>query len=140
VVKLIALYRTPPSPEDFERSYFETHLPLLRSVPGLRTTVVNRFTRVVMGEGLYLMAEMTFDDADSLKAGMRSEAMAAAGKNLETFASGLVTLLYARRSRFPTNLGPVGAHFSAPLRLRKPNMTNSPLPEAGARGIVMLRR
>ena len=95
MVKLIALYRPPPDPQSFDRAYFETHLPLLRAVPGLRRTSLSRFTRTVMGESFYLMAEMAFDDLDSLKAGMRSEAMAAAGKNLEGFASGLVTLMFA---------------------------------------------
>jgi hypothetical protein len=47
------------------------------------------------------MAEMTFDDLESLKAGMRSEAMAAAGKNLEDIASGLMTLLYAEEVATP---------------------------------------
>ena len=97
MVKLIALYRPPPDPQAFDRAYFETHLPLLRTVPGLLRTSLTRFTRTVMGEGFYLMAEMTFDDLDSLKAGMRSEAMAAAGKNLEGFASGLVTLMFAEQ-------------------------------------------
>lgn len=97
MVKLIALYRAPPDPQTFDRAYFETHLPLLKSVPGLRRTSVTRFTRTVMGEGFYLMAEMTFEDMDSLKAGMKSEAMAAAGKNLEGFASGLTTLMFAEQ-------------------------------------------
>lgn len=97
MVKLIALYRAPPDPQAFDRAYFETHLPLLKSVPGLRRTSVTRFTRTVMGEGFYLMAEMTFEDMDSLKAGMKSEAMAAAGKNLEGFASGLTTLMFAEQ-------------------------------------------
>lgn len=101
MAKLIALYRPPADAEAFERAYFETHLPLLKTVPGLRKTVIHRFTRTVVGEGLYLMAEMTFDDTDSLKAGMRSEAMAAAGKNLEGFASGLMTLLYAEEVPLP---------------------------------------
>lgn len=95
MVKLIALYRPPPDAQAFDRAYFETHLPLLRSVPGLRRTSISRFTRTVMGEGFYLMAEMSFDDLDALKAGVRSEAMAEVGKNLEGFASGLVTLMYA---------------------------------------------
>jgi uncharacterized protein (TIGR02118 family) len=101
VAKLIALYRPPADPQAFDRAYFQTHLPLLQSVPGLRKTVIHRFTRTVVGDGLYLMAEMTFDDLDSLKTGMRSEAMAAAGKNLEGFAPGLMTLLYAEEVLIP---------------------------------------
>ena len=95
MAKLIALYRPPADPQAFDHAYFQMHLPLLQSVPGLRQTVIYRFTRTVVGDAFYLMAEMTFDDLESLKAGMRSEAMAAAGKNLEGFAAGLMTLQYA---------------------------------------------
>ena len=41
------------------------------------------------------MAEMTFNDQEALKAGMKSPEMAAAGENLNTFASRLATLMYA---------------------------------------------
>jgi hypothetical protein len=40
-----------------------------------------------------MMAVMEFDGLDALKAGMRSPEMAAAGENLDSFASGLVTLM-----------------------------------------------
>jgi uncharacterized protein (TIGR02118 family) len=93
-MKLVALYKTPPDPAAFDKAYFETHIPLIQKVPGLRKTQITRFTRTVMGDGLYMMAEMTFDDLDSLKAGMKSPEMAAAGDNLNSFAAGLVTLLF----------------------------------------------
>ncbi len=41
------------------------------------------------------MAEMNFADEAALKAAMRSPEMAAAGDNLNAFAAGLVTLMYA---------------------------------------------
>ena len=44
-----------------------------------------------MGDGFYMMAEMTFADKESLKAAMKSPEMAAAGENLNGFAAGLVT-------------------------------------------------
>jgi hypothetical protein len=46
-----------------------------------------------MGGELYMMAEMMFEDDESLKAGLRSDEMTRAGENLQTFAAGLVTLL-----------------------------------------------
>lgn len=92
--KLIALYRQPADPDEFDRLYIKTHLPLLAVVPGLEKTTVTRFTRTVMGEAFYMMAEMDFKDKEALKAGMRSREMAAAGENLNTFAQGLVTLLF----------------------------------------------
>jgi uncharacterized protein (TIGR02118 family) len=92
--KLIALYRQPADPAAFDQAYFSTHLPLLSKVPGLQKTSLTRFTRSVMGESFYMMAEMQFADKDALKAGMKSPEMAAAGDNLIGFAAGLVTLLF----------------------------------------------
>ncbi len=94
-MKLIALYRQPADPEAFDKAYFETHLPLIDKVPGLQKTIINRFTRTLMGDDLYLMAELHFADKEALKTAMKSPEMAAAGENLNSFAEGLVTLLFA---------------------------------------------
>jgi len=94
-MRLIALYRQPADPEAFDRAYFGSHLPLIAKVPGLQGTVVSRFTRTVMGDGFYMMAEMSFPDEATLKSGMRSPQMAEAGANLATFADGLATLMFA---------------------------------------------
>jgi len=95
-MNLIALYKTPADPAGFDKTYFEVHLSLIKKVPGLHGVRVTRITRTVKGEeGWYMMAEMSFADADSRKAAMRSPEMAAAGENLDSFAKGLYTLLYA---------------------------------------------
>jgi uncharacterized protein (TIGR02118 family) len=93
-MKLVALYKTPPDTAVFDQAYFNTHLPLISKVPGLERTEITRFTRTLMGEGFYMMAEMYFTDASSLKAGLKSPEMAAAGENLNSFAEGLVTLMF----------------------------------------------
>jgi uncharacterized protein (TIGR02118 family) len=99
--KLIALYRQPADPEDFDHKYFKTHLPLIAMVPGLKKTTITRFTRSVMGDGFYLMAEIEFKDKDALKEGMKSREMAVAGENLNTFAQGLVTLMFGEEDSQP---------------------------------------
>jgi hypothetical protein len=38
---LIALYRQPP-PAAFDKHYHEVHLPLVKTLPGLARTVINR--------------------------------------------------------------------------------------------------
>lgn len=93
-MKLVALYKPPADTQAFEDEYFGTHLHLIAKVPGLERTVITRFSRTLMGEDLYMMAEMFFRDESALKNGLRSPEMAAAGENLNTFAAGLVTLLY----------------------------------------------
>ncbi|MDH5506600.1 MAG: EthD family reductase [Anaerolineae bacterium] len=94
-MKLVAIYKQPDDPASFDEAYFNTHIPLIEKVPGLQKTVVTRFTRTLVGEARYLMAEMYFADKDALKAAMQSQAMAAAGENLDSFAAGLYSLMYA---------------------------------------------
>lgn len=94
MAKLIALYKQPEDPQAFEEAYFQTHMPLIDKVPGLQKTVLTRFTRSLMGEDFYLMAEMYFADREALKTAMKSPEMTAAGDTLNTFAAGLVTLLF----------------------------------------------
>ena len=94
-MRLIALHKTPPDPEAFDQAYFHSHLPLMAKVPGLEKTVVSRFVRTVMGDGLYLMTEMFFADEATLRAAMKTPQMAEAGKNLASFAEGLTTLMWA---------------------------------------------
>ncbi len=96
-MKLVALYKQPDDPVAFEEAYFNTHLPLIKKVPGLKETVITRFTRTVMGDGFYMMAEMHFPDEAALKGAMKSAEMAAAGENLNGFARGLVTLMFAEK-------------------------------------------
>ena len=97
-MKLVALYRHSPDPEAFSAAYHDTHLPLIKQVPGLQDLKLTRFTRSVIGDDLHLMAELTFADEEALKAAMRSPEMAAAGENLDSFAEGLYSLLYAEQA------------------------------------------
>jgi uncharacterized protein (TIGR02118 family) len=100
-MKLIALYKKPPDPQAFDQAYFNTHLPLINKVPGLQKTIITRFSRTLMGEDFYLMAEMFFTDSSALRAAMKSPEMAAAGENLNSFAAGLVTMLFGEEQVQP---------------------------------------
>lgn len=96
MVKLVALYKKPADPAAFDKAYFETHVPLVRKIPGLRRVEIARITGAPRGEPeFYLMAEMYFEDKASLDRAMSSPENAEAGKNLMSFARGLVTFLYA---------------------------------------------
>lgn len=96
--KLVALYKQPADAAAFDKAYFETHLPLIDKVPGLQSKQVTRFTRDLMGQGLYLMAEMHFADEAALKAAMKSPEMTAAGANLDSFAKDMYSLFYAEEA------------------------------------------
>jgi uncharacterized protein (TIGR02118 family) len=94
-MELIALYAQPDDPQAFDEAYFETHVPLIRKVPGLQAIEVKRIKRTLMGKGCYMLAVMRFQDKEALKSAMLSPEMQAAGDNLNSFAEGLVTLMYA---------------------------------------------
>ena len=98
MITLVALYRRPDggptAQETFERRYLTEHLPLVASTPGLRATRVQRVVTALGGEtDLILATFMEFDDRASLDAGLASDAMRAAGRNLREIAPGLGTLL-----------------------------------------------
>lgn len=95
---LLVLYRRPDGgPEaqaTFERRYAAEHLPLVAGTPGLRGTRVRRVAASLAGEtDLVLVTAMDFDDRASLDAGLASDAMRAAGRNLREIAPGLATFL-----------------------------------------------
>jgi uncharacterized protein (TIGR02118 family) len=95
-VSLLALYRRPESDEALEtflRRYTEEHLPLVRETPGLRSVVVQRVTQTFDGSDLVMVTEMVFDTRADLDAGLASDAMRRAGRNLREIAPGLSTLL-----------------------------------------------
>ncbi len=91
---LMALYRRPDGDEalaTFRRRYAAEHLPLVRQTPGLRSLHVARVTEAWGQSDLEMVARMVFDDRAALDAGLASDAMRAAGRNLREIAPGLAT-------------------------------------------------
>lgn len=84
----------PEAAAAFEQAYTETHLPLVVQTPGLRSIRLQRVSEALGATtDLLLVAAMEFDDRAALDAGLASDAMRAAGRNLRTIAPGLATLL-----------------------------------------------
>ena len=95
---LLVLFRRPEGGPDaletFERRYASEHLPLVAATPGLRATRVQRVREALGGEtDLSVVTAMDFDDRPALDAGLASDAMRAAGRNLREIAPGLATFL-----------------------------------------------
>jgi uncharacterized protein (TIGR02118 family) len=96
-VTLMALYRRPDGGDEalqtFRDRYAEEHLPLVRQTPGLRSLRVQRVAQAFTDSDLVLVTSMAFDDRAALDAGLASDAMRDAGRNLREIAPGLSTLL-----------------------------------------------
>lgn len=95
---LLALYRRPDGGPDalatFLERYHAEHLPLVAATPGLRATRVQRVDGALGGEtDLVMITAMEFADRAALDAGLASDAMRQAGRNLREIAPGLATLL-----------------------------------------------
>jgi uncharacterized protein (TIGR02118 family) len=93
--KLVVLYGPPEDPAAFDAHYTQTHAPLAEKVPGLR-----RFDHGhVLGSAdgsqapYYYMAELHFDDADALAAGVGCAEGQTAGADVANFATGGATLM-----------------------------------------------
>jgi uncharacterized protein (TIGR02118 family) len=101
-VTLLALYKRPEGGDDalqtFWTRYREEHMPLIEKVPGLRGTRISNVAKGYAGEDLVAVTEMYFDDQAALDAGMMSDEMRVAGRNLREIAPGMLTLVALEES------------------------------------------
>ena len=95
MAKLVALYKTPADPEAFDAQYFSKHVPLARSIPGLRRYEVSVGpVATAKGESPYgLAAILSFDSIESLQQAMGTPEAAATTADLQNFAQAGVELL-----------------------------------------------
>ncbi|MGD3110641.1 EthD family reductase [Streptomyces sp. YGL11-2] len=71
--RFIVLYETPADLAAFDRHYRDIHLPLARTLPGLRRYTLGRDAVAVRGgEPYYLVAEWEWDTMEELRAAFAS--------------------------------------------------------------------
>ena len=87
MAQLLALYHQPADPAAFDRYYFETHIPIAKKVPGLRSYIVNSGpVNVIAGSpSPYLIAELSFDTMADLQSALASAEGKAAASGSEQF-------------------------------------------------------
>ena len=97
MIKLIALYKKPEDEAAFQEHYQRVHTPLVERIPGLLSIRVSRITGAPGDRETpyYQFAEMIFPDRATFDAAMASAENQAAGKDLISFAKGIVTLMVA---------------------------------------------
>ena len=101
MTRLLVLYNQPADAAAFDCYYFETHVPLARKIPGLRSYTVNSGApNLVAGGPLpYLVAELEFDSMAAVQAAMGSAEGQATAADLANFAhTGATILAFDTRS------------------------------------------
>jgi len=95
MAKVYALYKTPADPAAFERYYFDRHVPLAKTIPGLRSYEVTRGTIAAMGgpAPYHLIATLSFDSRAAVDAALASPQGQATARDLGNFATGGVDVL-----------------------------------------------
>jgi uncharacterized protein (TIGR02118 family) len=92
---LIALYKPPHDAAAFDRHYFGTHVPLAKTIPGLKSYTVN--DGPVGGPGgpspYHLVALLGFDSMADIQAALGSPEGQATAADLGNFAQAGVELL-----------------------------------------------
>ncbi len=74
-VKLVVLYTQPSDPDEFDRHYLGTHMPLVRNVPGLERAESARIATALDGgeKTFYRIAELYFADQAALREGFATD-------------------------------------------------------------------
>ena len=94
--KIIVLFGKPTDPQLFDKQYWKDHIPIAKQMPGLRKYTVHKVVTAPRGEpAYYQVAELEFDNMDSLKNAISSQAGKDSGRHGMKIATGGMTFLYA---------------------------------------------
>jgi uncharacterized protein (TIGR02118 family) len=93
VHRLIVQYGQPTDPAAFDQHYRDVHVGLAQAIPGVvRYTTGHPGSLDGSTPSAYLVAELDFESAEAMAAGMGSPAGTAAGADVGTFATGGATM------------------------------------------------
>ena len=92
---VVALYKKPSDPAAFDAYYHATHVPLAKTLPGLRRyDISDGPVGAAAGDsGLHLVAMLHFDSMAAIQAALSSPEGAATAGDLGNFAQAGVELL-----------------------------------------------
>ncbi len=94
MAQLLVLYNPPADPAAFDAYYQQTHAPLAKTLPGLRSYTINEGpVQALAGTAPYLVATLTFDSIADVQAALVSPEGQATAGDLPNFAMAGVTLL-----------------------------------------------
>ncbi len=90
MARLLVMYKTPKDPAAFNRHYFDKHVPLANTIPGLRKYEVSTgpIATPAGPSALHLVAILHFDDMAAIQRAFASPEGQAAAADVQTFATG----------------------------------------------------
>ena len=96
MAKLFAIYQQPKDAPAFDRYYYDKHVPLAKTIPGLRSYEVTHGDVMGMAgkHGVYLVAILEFDSMAAIGAAMASAQGQATAADLANFASAGVDVMF----------------------------------------------
>jgi len=94
MAQLIVMYKTPRDTAAFDKHYFERHVPLAKTIPGLRKYQVSKgvVANPAGPTGYHLVATLQFDDLAAIQKAFGSAEGQAAVADVQTFATGAVDM------------------------------------------------
>ena len=94
MAELIVMYKTPRDTAAFDKHYFERHVPLAKTIPGLRKYQVSKgvVANPAGPTGYHLVAALQFDDLAAIQKAFGSAEGQAAVADVPTFATGGVDM------------------------------------------------
>jgi uncharacterized protein (TIGR02118 family) len=94
MAQVLAVYPTPADPAAFDRYYRETHIPIAKKIPGLRSYSISKGPiQALAGSAPYLIAVLEFGSMADIQAALMSPEAQAAAADVQNFATGGVTLV-----------------------------------------------
>ena len=95
MMKVTILYGNPKNPDDFEKYYESTHLPLAAKMKGVARLELTKFASAPEGErpAFYRMAELYFSTQAQMEQSLGSDEGTATVSDIQNFATGGVTVL-----------------------------------------------
>ncbi|AYG62782.1 EthD family reductase [Rhizobium jaguaris] len=88
MARMVVIYPTPKNVEEFDRHYFEIHVPLAKKIPGLRKYEVNDgpIATPIGSTTIHRIGTLYFDDLAAIEKAFASSEGQAAGADRRIFA------------------------------------------------------
>lgn len=94
MAELVVLYKTPKDTAAFDKYYFETHIPIVKKIPGLKKYTVSKgpIATPAGPSQFHFIATLTFDSLADIQGAFASPEGKAAAADVPKFASGGVEM------------------------------------------------